>query len=162
MLSRALIVTLLVGTGATASAHAQTATAATTGTAATPDAATATATVTATNTVATEAPVSLDHARKLVEFFWAGQVDSLWAEMSPELQGKVRSPEAISEKLLEVAGRYGSETKVIEETIVPADGRFVYERTIQLESSPGPLVFLWTFDADGQLSDVNMRPKKAQ
>lgn len=144
MITRTLVVALLVGAAAAAPAAAQTTAPAATG-----------------DSAAAEAPISIDHARKLVDFFWAGQADSLWAQMSPSLQEKVGSPEAITEKLLEVAGRYGSETEVLEETIAPSEDRFVYERTIQLENAPGPLVFLWTYDADGRLSDVNMRPKNA-
>lgn len=155
MLARALIAALVFGTVATASAHAQTAATAATGTA------TDTSITSATATAAAQASVTLDHARKLVDFFWAGQADSLWAQMSTSLREKVGSPEAITEKLLEVAGRYGSETKVLEETIVPREGRFVYERTIELENAPAPLVFIWAYDADRRLSDVNMRPKSA-
>ena len=149
MFARTLVLVTLVGAAAAAPAAAQSVPA-------------AGDTAAAKASPAPEAPVSLDHARKLVDFFWAGQADSLWAQMSPTLREKVGSPGAITEKLLEVASRHGSEVEVLEETIVPRDGRFVYERTIQLENAPAPLLFLWTYDADGKLSDVNMRPKNAK
>ncbi|HXE57756.1 MAG TPA: hypothetical protein VNK43_07140 [Gemmatimonadales bacterium] len=107
----------------------------------------------------TGSPDSLAVPRKYVAWFWEGRADSLWSHLAPGLRRRIGSPDAIVAQFLEVTGRFGAESAVLEERLERGDSTTVYRRTMKLELSSEPLVFTWVLAPDGSIADVGMRPR---
>src|SRR6185295_19461931 len=69
---------------------------------------------------------SLAFARKLSEWFFTAQKDSLWAHSSADVQKMLEKPEAYVAALNDLSGRAGSEEKVVEEKFVKRKGNTQY------------------------------------
>lgn len=99
---------------------------------------------------------SLAFARKVSEWFFTAQKDSLWAHSSPDVQKEMAKPDAYVEALTELSTRAGSEDKVIEEKFVRRKGNTQYWRTSKYSIESEPVMIRFAFSRDFQIIGVGM------
>jgi len=99
---------------------------------------------------------SLAFARRVSEWFFTAQKDSLWAHSSLDVQKEMQTPDAYVEALNELSARAGSEDKVIEEKFVRRKGNTQYWRTSKYSIEGEPLMIRFAFSSDFQIIGVGM------
>lgn len=90
--------------------------------------------------------------RQATVWFLDGQMDSLWAMMTPEFQESTGSIDAMYDRLDQVSVRAGSEIVVIEESIRMRNGQPQYWRVAEFDLIPEPLLLRWVISPDGKVS----------
>ena len=110
--------------------------------------------------VAAQAPAapkdSLAFARRLSEWFFTGQKDSLWAHSSADVQKMLEKPDAYVSALNDLSGRAGSEEKVIEEKFVKRKGNTQYWRTSKYSMEAEPVMIRFAFSPDFRIVGIGM------
>ena len=102
---------------------------------------------------------SLAHARKLTNWLYSGQADSIHAYMAPGDDGKRISTDEIRSRLEEMTVRAGTETEVIEEKFVKRNGNTQYWRIGKWSVfTDEPVVFRWAFNKSGQIIGIGFNP----
>lgn len=123
-----------------------------------------TAFVLAAPAAAQSAPVTRDDSlalgRKVVQWIYEDQADSLWARADGRLRGMMGSQEALSRENVQLIVSFGAETEVVEETVSARDGNLVYTREVRFESRPDESR-VWTFviAPDGTITDGKFQSK---
>ena len=100
---------------------------------------------------------SLAHARRITRWFYAGQADSIRAFIPDADKAKFTS-EVISDRLLQLTGRAGTELEVIEEKFVKRNGQTQYWRTAKFSLMSEPLLLRWVLDPTGHVIGQGMGP----
>ena len=90
--------------------------------------------------------------RQATEYFYDGNVDSLWTMLTPEFQEGLGSPDALLDRLDMLTERAGDEMELIEESIRMRNGRPQYWRVAEFELAPEPLLIRWVISPDGKVS----------
>jgi len=90
--------------------------------------------------------------RRATGFFYDGEIDSLWAMLTPEFQEGLGSPGKLLERLEFVLERAGTEVDLIEESIRMRNGRPQYWRVAEFDLAPEPLLLRWVISPDGKVS----------
>ena len=108
---------------------------------------------------ATAAPTdSMAYARKLAEWFFTSQVDSLWAHSSAAMKEQMQKPGAWTEALAELSGRAGTEEQVIEEKFVKRNGNTQYWRTSKYSTMSEPAMLRFAFSPGFEIIGIGMNP----
>ncbi len=94
--------------------------------------------------------------RLATEYFYAGNVDSLWAMLSPAYQERVGDPEALLDRLDMLIEQAGDEVELIEESIRMRNGQPQYWRVAEFELAPEPLLIRWVVTPDGKIGGQGM------
>jgi hypothetical protein len=92
--------------------------------------------------------------------FLAGELEPLWARMTPKMREALKSKaqlQAFQQKVLKEMGR---EAEVIDEVVSPLMSYHVYMRTVKMDRWPQPVSFTWSFDEQGLIAGFNVSPKK--
>lgn len=98
--------------------------------------------------------------RKLSEWLYYNQADSIVAHMSKEGAEKAGGKAGVEEMSAMVAGRAGSETTLIEDKMTRREGKPQYWREAKFELFTGePLVLRWVFSPAGDVVGVGIGPK---
>jgi len=97
--------------------------------------------------------------RKLTDWFFAGQTDSLMAYMSPDMIARVGGADGLLKKRENVLVRLGGETSVIGDRMTSSAGRPQYWRESKFElGPPEPEVMRLVFDSQGLVIDTGLSP----
>ncbi len=103
--------------------------------------------------VAQEASVdTIAIGQRATAFFYDGEMDSLWAMLTPEFQESLGSTEKLFERFDFLSEWAGDEVAVIEETIKMRGGRPHYWRVAEFDLAPEPILLRWVISADGKVS----------
>ncbi|MDF1609643.1 M23 family metallopeptidase [Hoeflea sp. YIM 152468] len=101
----------------------------------------------------------IEQGRARTEAFFAGQLESVWRDMTPELQGQLGSKTALSDFRQQLKTDLGKERRVRDETVQPGnDGMISYIRTADWSEVSGAVRMTWTFDPSGQIAGFRVRP----
>lgn len=103
---------------------------------------------------------SLALGRKVVQWIYEDQADSLWARADGRLRGMMGSRDALSRENVQLIVSFGAETEVVEETVSVRDGNLVYTREVKFETRPDESR-VWTFfiAPDGTITDGKFQSK---
>ena len=101
---------------------------------------------------------SLAFARKLSEWFFTGQKDSLWAHSSADVKKQLEKPDSYVEALNDLSARAGSEEKVVEEKFVKRKGNTQYWRTSKYSLAGEPVMVRFAFSPDFTIIGIGMNP----
>jgi hypothetical protein len=102
---------------------------------------------------------SLGFARRMTAWFYAAEVDSLWAHTAEPVKSAMGGKEKWSEMSATFATRAGVDTAVIEERWVLERGRRVYWRVFRgTNYTDGPLLLRVYLDADEQVIGIGLIP----
>ncbi len=109
---------------------------------------------------AAQAPAAKALGRRLTEWLYLGQGDSIYAHMDPETQKGVGSPAAFQNFKGMIEEQGGFEVAIASEEVLPeADGKSVrYERRVRFSKVPEiPILVQWVFGPDGKVTgfDIN-------
>lgn len=100
----------------------------------------------------------MTRGRALAEAFLRGDPAEVWAAMTPEMQAAIGSAEALS-ALREQAAEFGSEDKVLSETVTQAQGHEVYERLARWTEGTVPLHMVIALDGEARIAGFYLRPQ---
>ena len=103
-------------------------------------------------------PDSLTLGRKYVDWLLEGQVDSLHAHMTPEVQARI-SIDHITGQSDMIAMRAGVRLDILEEMYVMRNGKPQYWQTTSFSEIEEPLVFRFVIEPDGRISGVGINPQ---
>ena len=90
--------------------------------------------------------------RRATEFFYNGEIDSLWAMLTPAFQEGLGGPDKLLERLDFLSDRAGTEVDLIEESIRMRNGRPQYWRVAEFDLAPEPLLIRWVISPEGKVS----------
>lgn len=93
---------------------------------------------------------SLAHSRRLTQWFFNSQADSLRQFIPADMQSRF-TPDVIAQQLAEITSKAGTESEVIEEKFVKRNGNTQYWRTAKFSLASEPMLFRWAFDKSGQI-----------
>jgi hypothetical protein len=96
--------------------------------------------------------------QRATDFFYEGEMDSLWAMLTPAFQEGLGSTEKLFERLDFLSERAGDEVAVIEETVKMRKGRPQYWRVAEFDLAPEPLLLRWVISPDGKVAGQGMGP----
>lgn len=101
---------------------------------------------------------SLAYARKLTNWFFGGQLDSLHARLDAPSRARM-DVAAMQEHLEQITARAGSEVEVVEEKFVKRNGNTQYWRTSKFSAfTAEPLMLRWAFNPKGEIVGIGFNP----
>jgi hypothetical protein len=100
---------------------------------------------------------SMEIGRKYVDWFVNGEVDSLRAAMTPEMQERW-TVDLTLERMDLVAERAGFPTKILEEKYVMRNGEPQYWYTAEFDIFPEPFMIRFVITPEGRISGVGLNP----
>lgn len=103
-------------------------------------------------------PDSLALGRQYVDWLLEGQVDSLHAHMTPEVQQRI-TPDQITDQSDMIAMRAGVRIDILEEKYVMRNGKPQYWQTATFTEMNEPLVFRFVIEPDGRISGAGINPQ---
>jgi hypothetical protein len=102
---------------------------------------------------------SLALARKYTAWFYAGEMDSVFAHHTAEARAEMKTTAVLQERLMELASRAGEEDSLIEEKFVKRNGQTQYWRTARFTTfTEEPLVFRWVILPTGEIGGMGLNP----
>lgn len=87
-----------------------------------------------------------------------GDVGAIWAEMTPDMQQVIGSPEALAAGRHEIEKALGTEEAVLSEQVVRQGGHDIFTQVARWSASPQPIQFLVAFDQDRRIAGFSIRP----
>jgi hypothetical protein len=111
--------------------------------------------------VPTSAQTTIDFlqaGRTYTRLFYGDQAGEIWADLSPEMRDLFVEPNAILGMGFEIKDKYGVETAVVDEQVVPKGEFAIYQRTAMFQKDPGAKMVQWTFDQKGVIVGFFIRP----
>ncbi len=103
---------------------------------------------------------ALTMGRERSEAFLAGNIEPIWAEMTPELQSALGSIEGFRTFRDQVATDFGTEQSIDDEIIAAAGpGISTYNRIATWTETPSPVLMQWFFTVDGKIASFGVRPR---
>jgi hypothetical protein len=106
---------------------------------------------------------SLAMGRKIVQWVYDSQVDSLWARLEEPMRAGLGTQDNLQREVDGVAINFGSEIEVLQETVTPIEGAVRYVREVRFEARPDE-IRVWTFDLtpDGMIRNAQFDEKAAE
>ncbi len=101
-------------------------------------------------------PVFRDLGRRLIDQFYAGDLESLWELMNEDSRTGFESVENLAEAQAAMLDSFGRETLVYEEYITRVGEFEIYERIAGMVDAAGPISLRMAFDADGQIAGFDI------
>lgn len=99
---------------------------------------------------------SLAHARKLTEWFFTAQHDSVLPHFATD--GESMTTAELQNRLEQLTSRAGLESEVLEEKFVKRNGLTQYWRTGKYTVFEEPVLFRWAFDKQGRIAGMGVGP----
>jgi len=96
--------------------------------------------------------------RKVTEWFFAGQTDSILAHSSPDVLDRMGGATGLLEARDQLLSRAGSEVEVITDKMTKRKGNPQYWRESKYELPPEPIVLRFVFNAQAQIIGIGMGP----
>ena len=103
-------------------------------------------------------PDSLALARRFAELFYAGEVDSLVARLSPESLEALGGRDGLISSIAQVSTRAGDEVSVVEERWNLRNGLRQYWRTSKMTQFPQDFLLRVNLGADGKVIGLGLGP----
>lgn len=100
----------------------------------------------------------LEVGRELTSQFYAGEIAWIWSRMNDEMQKGMTSASTFALVQKQVGDQLGSESEVLDETVVSQPPYQLYRRTISFSKFDQPLVMQWALDAEGKVAGFFIRP----
>lgn len=100
---------------------------------------------------------SLAHARRITQWFFTSQADSLIQFVPPADREKM-TKQAILTRVGELTARVGTETEVLEERFVKRNGQTQYWRTSKYTLASEPIMVRWVLNAKGEILGMGLNP----
>jgi hypothetical protein len=104
----------------------------------------------------------LQAGRDYTNFFYAGNADEIWMNLSPGMKKLFGEPNGILGMRLQIKGERGDETDVIDEHIVLQGEIVLYQRKAMFQKNLTPMMVQWGFDHDGHVVGFFIRPMPAE
>jgi hypothetical protein len=98
------------------------------------------------------------YGRKVAEWFFLGQTDSVLAHSSPDVLDRMNGATGLLEARDELLARAGSETEVITDKMTRRKGNPQYWRESKYENASEPIVLRFVFNAQAQVIGIGMGP----
>jgi hypothetical protein len=100
---------------------------------------------------------SLGLARQYTQWFFTGQLDSLWNHTSAGMRQQMGSTAVYRERLDQLVSGAGSETAVLGERFIMRSGKPQYWREANYSGFGEPLLFRWVI-VNGEIDGMGMGP----
>ena len=106
----------------------------------------------------------LAEGRSRSEAFLGGRFDTLWSEMTPQMQAGFGTIDALKSFREDLEVRFGKETGAVEEKVLEQQGYDIYMRTARWTKSDSPVLMQWTFDDERRIAGffVRQAPQAAE
>jgi hypothetical protein len=99
---------------------------------------------------------SMQIARKYTQWFYTGQLDSVWARHSAGARQQLGTQDELVSRLATLTERAGKELSVIEERFVTRNGARQYWRTATFSNAPEPVLFRWVLAPNGEITGMGL------
>ena len=100
----------------------------------------------------------LDAGRDLTRRFFAGELHSVWEQMTPQMQGAMKSEAQLGAFRAQVAAQLGAEKSLVSEKVEEVQGLQVYQRLAQFEKAPMTIEVRWALDSAGKVAGFFIKP----
>jgi Peptidase family M23 len=110
-------------------------------------------------TVQAQSATTLERGRQYANWFYAGELETLFAKFAPEMQKAVPLT-ALREGRADIEKTFGREIKVLEEKSISDRGLEVYIRTSSFEKAPELLKTTISLEASGLIVGFLIEPEK--
>jgi hypothetical protein len=100
---------------------------------------------------------SLAHARRITQWFFTSQADSLIQFVPPADREKMNK-QAILTQVGGFTARVGTETEVVEERFVKRNGQTQYWRTSKYTLASEPIMLRWVLNPKGEILGMGVNP----
>jgi murein DD-endopeptidase MepM/ murein hydrolase activator NlpD len=90
--------------------------------------------------------------------FFDGELDTIWAQMTPEMQDTIGSKEALGAFRRRIEAEAGVEQQVVREAVTQQAGARTYMRYGRFEKMATPVAVSWSFDGEGRIAGFFVRP----
>lgn len=104
---------------------------------------------------------SLARGQEVVSAFFQSDMDSIWSNMTPEMQAALGTIDALTTVRADLRQAYGSEGVLLTERMVRQGQYDVYERIADWADPSQPLLMTIAFDQDGLIAGFRISPDKA-
>jgi|TARA_A100001391_G_scaffold193813_1_gene169516 hypothetical protein len=102
---------------------------------------------------------ALDMGRERAEAFLAGDIETIWADMTPQMQEGLGSLDDFSAFHQQVSDQLGDETAILDESTTAEDDFEVYTRIGEWSSIDTPIIMQFAFDPDGMIGGFLIQPQ---
>lgn len=102
---------------------------------------------------------SLAIGRKVTDWFYRAQTDSLWAYLSDtaDFESRQAFDSGLHEQLATVITRAGFEEELLSEEFVKRNGKYQYWRTAKFSDMAEPLMIRWVL-VNGKIAGMGLNP----
>ena len=102
---------------------------------------------------------SLAFGRQMTMWFYASEVDSLWAHTAPEMQQNMGAKEKWNEMIMSFIERAGSESELVEERWMRRNGGQQYVRILRAtEFTQEPVALRWALAPGKTVNGAGLNP----
>ncbi|HUF25793.1 MAG TPA: hypothetical protein VMM18_02330 [Gemmatimonadaceae bacterium] len=101
---------------------------------------------------------SLELARRYTTWFYTGEADSLWANMSPRMKRRLGTARELIDIHRRLITEGGAEIAVLEERFVTRYKRAQYWRTARFSEVSEPVLLRWVIAPDGRIDAMGLGP----
>lgn len=108
-----------------------------------------------------DSSAALAKARRLRPFVSAGNPAPLWDEFDEPMRAAMKDSTSFAAMLSGIAASTGRIDSVLVEELRPSAGHFVYTATCKFAIPPDPLLLVLTFNPDGRIGGMFVRPASA-
>jgi hypothetical protein len=101
--------------------------------------------------------------RRYTQWLYEGQMDSLYARLSPDMRQAIPTVQAFSDMRAQIQAQAGNETEVVAERILdpsPEPGMTVYIRSARFSRAPMIVDVTVVTDAAGTIHGFSVRPQR--
>ena len=106
--------------------------------------------------IAAGSPEYLDLGRRLIDQFYAGQLDAIWGLMNDEAKQAFDSLDNLVEAQSATLGAFGQEELTYEEYVTKVGEFEIYERIVKMPNAAGPVSLRFAFDTDGRIAGFDV------
>ena len=99
-------------------------------------------------------------AKRYVQWFYEGKVDTLWTLLTPRMQQVAGGKEGFTAFQSRFVASAGAEAAVLRESSRDADGLTTYERVARFSRAPVVFQVRRAVDADGKIAGFGIRPSR--
>lgn len=96
--------------------------------------------------------------RAYTQQFLAGELDTIWAQMSSDMRQSMGGRQALEQFRAQVLAEAGAEQEVLREALQRQPGVLSYLRYSRFEHVPTPVAFSWSFDEARRIAGFFVRP----
>jgi Peptidase family M23 len=105
-----------------------------------------------------ESDGALEHGQRLTTDLFHGRYETIWRQMTPEMQKAIGSEAALGRFMEKVRAEAGTEKDVIRESIQQQAELETYLRYSRFDRMPNPVVVSFSFTPDRRIADFYVRP----